>query len=42
MNSFTENRVFIAYYVGSGKGLILSKLISACKVAKKKIKVYCI
>jgi protein arginine N-methyltransferase 5 len=28
--------------VGSGKGLILSKMMSACKSTGKKIKVYCI
>jgi len=32
----------VAYYVGSGKGLILEKLMKACKSASKRVKVYCI
>ena len=42
LNSFKEDRVIVCYYVGSGKGLILTKLMSACKSTGKKIKVYCI
>lgn len=34
--------MIICYYVGSGKGLILEKMIKAAKKLKKMIKVYCI
>lgn len=32
----------MAYYVGSGKGLILEKFIRSAKKSQKKVKVYCI
>jgi protein arginine N-methyltransferase 5 len=42
LETFTENKIIVCYYVGSGKGLILAKLMSASKKTGRKVKVYCI
>lgn len=41
-DAFKEPRTVVAYYLGSGKGLILDKLVRAAKKCGKRIKVYCV
>jgi len=42
LKTFNENRPCVTYYVGAGKGLILTSLMNATKKTGKKVKVYCI
>jgi type II protein arginine methyltransferase len=40
--SWEPAKTVVCYYVGSGKGLILDKLMRAVKKSKRMVKVYCI